>query len=214
MSIILFKHKFTFYLLTVTKLKHIFLTALATTLILYSVYAARIFIACISRLNTGFSYCVFGISSPAIILPVCFIFSLLCFIFSIILFIKVYKSKKIANRTLFMLLPIYCTLFLIPCIHACFMIPQSGGIGLINRILSPIMGPWSRFLRPNAMTLERCTLEYLIFSYSLSALMLISIPFSFWIKNKTFRYISIAIGLASTFIWTGYGIYRIFIDMM
>jgi len=187
-----------------TKLKNIFLIALAFFFMAFGVLGTGIFIAVILA-TIGSS------ERHLLMLFSLLIISLFCLTLSVTLLIKIYGSKKTDGKQ-HVLSIIYRTLFLAPCILACFMIPQPGGICLGNRILSPIMGPWSRFLPPNALKLTTCTYEYLSFSYGLSILMLIFIPLSFWIKHKVFRYISISIGLSSTLIWVGYGMLRILSD--
>ena len=141
------------------------------------------------------------------------IISLLCLTLAIILIFKIYDTEVSGTGRRLELLVIYLTLFIINSIQGSFFIPQPGGIELTNRLLSPFMGPWSRFLKPNALTFERCSSGFLIFSYSISTLMIIFIPLSFFVKPRIFRYICIAIGLLTTLGWIGYGLFRILLDL-
>jgi hypothetical protein len=91
---------------------------------------------------------------------------------------------------------------------------QPGGIGQINAFLSPIMGPWSSFLRPNALTLDRCTAGNLAWIGGLTALMSVFVPSSYLLKSRTIAGVSIGVGLLSTAIWILSGIKRVLIDLM
>ena len=111
---------------------------------------------------------------------------------------------------------IYLTLFSIACGFGVFLSlgAQPGGIDQINAFLSPILGPWSRFLAPNALTLKQCTLSYLVYSGALTAMLFVFVPSSCVVKNYFFRRLSIGIGFLSTIVWVLYGLRRICIDLM
>lgn len=187
------------------KFNKFFLITITSFLMFLSGYSVLLFIPCVHY--SGFLYNILVNFSLAMILSS-------GIIFSVMLFREAYKFEKNKNNKLFVRLLIYCSVFLFQCLFASTIIPQPGGIGLVARILSPIMGPWSRFLPPNAMASAQCTMEYCCFSFGLTLSMLIVIPFSLCAKNKICRYISMPIGLALTLIWTGYGILRIFMDVM
>ena len=109
---------------------------------------------------------------------------------------------------------IYVTLVLSHCLIATIFVPQPGGIDLICRILSPIMGPWSRFLPPNSLRYAKCTLDFMIFTGVISLLVPISIASSFCVRDKIIWHISVIVSLTLTFAWSGYGLYRIILDLM
>jgi hypothetical protein len=130
---------------------------------------------------------------------------------SILLGIKVKIYKKQSKITNIELLSLYLSLFLCHCILGILIIPQPGGINLFCRFLSPIFGPWSRFLPPNALIFSKCTQEYLIFAIAISILSPIFIVLSFS-RNKTICRIAIISSFIAVFIWAGYGINRILLD--
>jgi hypothetical protein len=120
------------------------------------------------------------------------------------------KTQRIA------LTCVYVCLFLLACAFSVFLSlgAQPGGIGQVNAFLSPIMGPWSSFLQPNALTLKRCTLSYLVLSGGLTAFVFVFVPSSYVVKNRILGSISIYIGLLSSWIWIFYGVKRVMLDLM
>lgn len=90
---------------------------------------------------------------------------------------------------------------------------QPGCIGPVNAFLAPIMGPWSRFLTPNALTLGQCTFKYLLFSGVLTTSVLIFVPVSYLAKNRIFWITSLCMSMLSIAVWILYGIGRVVIDL-
>ena len=109
----------------------------------------------------------------------------------------------------------YLALFSLACAVGVFLSlsAQPGGIGQTNAFLSPIMGPWSFFLGPNALTFAKCTLSYLVFSGVLTAFIFVFVPSSCVVKNSIFRNVSILLGVLSSTAWIFCGIRRILIDL-
>lgn len=131
---------------------------------------------------------------------------------SISIFMRKKNNRKIECK--FVLSIFYLLFFLNAFFWASLIQPQFGGIDLVNRLLSPILGPWSRFLKPNALTMKKCTQGFLWFSVVLSILMPVSITLTFWVKNKILGYLASFIGFCSVSVWVLYGFLRILMDIM
>jgi hypothetical protein len=84
----------------------------------------------------------------------------------------------------------------------------------MNAFLSPILGPWSHLLAPNALTLKQCTLNYLACCVAMTATILVFVPSSCLAKSRSFRTLSRGLGLLSTMVWILYGLRRTCIDLM
>jgi hypothetical protein len=111
---------------------------------------------------------------------------------------------------------IYVLLFLLACAFSVVLSlgAQPGGISRANAFLSPIMGPWSSFLEPNALTLRMCTLSYLVVSGGLTAVLFLSVLTSYLVKNRIPANILMCVGVLSSVIWILYGIKRVCLDLM
>ena len=142
------------------------------------------------------------------------IIMILTYTFGSIIFWGLTKSGHNTQHFKRKLLLIYISIICIHCFIGSFIVPQPGGINLVCRILSPVLGPWSRFLPPNAMRLNRMSMSFLIFSGVMSVLSPVSITILILVRNKLMQNIAIIACFIVIFIWSGYGFYRIILDLM
>ncbi len=187
---------------TTTK-KILWSSSLISIFLIYAVYLSWSFIYLFLR----------SISLPVSNLSALIIIFFLYAAVSVFLWMNV-KACKHPEDIKFKLSVIYVTLVLSHCLIGTILVPQPGGIDLICRILSPIMGPWSRFLPPNSLRYAKCTFDFMILTGVISLLGPISIASSFCVRNKVIWHISVIVGFTLTLAWSGYGLYRIILDLM
>jgi hypothetical protein len=91
---------------------------------------------------------------------------------------------------------------------------QPGGINPVNAAVSPILGPWSVFLNPNALPFAKAAPGYLLFAIGLTFCILFFLPMSCILRNRLLAILFCYLGSLSTLVWLFMGVKRVVLDLM